>query len=74
MAASTNDKSAPGDLQATLVYGRGGVKEFQVVAGSEIELNGSKDKIAAITPAGKGAKVEIVDSKGKKRVLEALEQ
>lgn len=74
MAASTDDKPAPEDLQATLVYERGGVKEFQVVAGSQIDLNGSKYTIAGISPAAKGARVEIVDSRGKKRVIEALEQ
>lgn len=74
IAASTRDKPAPEDLQATLVYDRGGVKEFKVVAGGEIDLNGSKYTVSAITPAGKGAKVEITDARGKKRVIEALEQ
>jgi hypothetical protein len=75
---SENVKDAPRDqdLEATLVFERGGTKEFKVVEGSTIELHGSKYTIAKITNAAKGGKanVEVVDALGKKRVIEALEQ
>lgn len=67
-------KLAPVDVQATLAYTRGTVKNFDVVPGSEIDLNGEKYRITEIKAAGKGAKVTVEESKsGKKRVLEALE-
>ena len=68
-------KPVPVDVQATLVYERGTTKNFDVVPGQEIDLNGTKFKIAEIKAVGKGAKVTIENSlSGKKRVLEALEQ
>ena len=67
-------KLAPVDVQATLSYTRGTVKNMDVVPGSEIDLNGSKYRIVDIKAVGKGAKVTVEDSlSGKKRVLEALE-
>ena len=67
-------KLAPVDVQATLAYTRGTVKNFDVVPGSEIDLNGSKYRIVDIKAVGKGAKVTVEDPRsGKKRVLEALE-
>ena len=75
VAASKKAKPAPVDVQATLSYERGTVRNFVVVPGSEIELNGSKYTISGIERAGKGAKVTVENSlTGKKRVLEALEQ
>lgn len=72
---SKTAKPAPVDVQATLSYERGTVKNFEVVPGAEIDLNGSKYRISAIERAGKGAKVTLENSlSGKKRVLEALEQ
>jgi len=72
---SKKAKPAPVDVQATLSYERGTVRNFDVVPGSEIDLNGSKYTIAAIERVGKGAKVTIENSlSGKKRVLQALEQ
>ena len=65
-------KLEPVDVQATLAYERGTVKNMDVVPGSEIDLNGSKYKIAEIKAVGKGAKVTVVDASGKKRVIEAL--
>ena len=66
---------APIDVQATLKYERGGVKTFDVVPGSEIDLNGQKFKVVAIKPLGKGASVTLADSlTGKEYVLNALEQ
>ena len=63
----------PVDVQATLAYARGTVTNFDVVPGSEIDLNGTKYRIADIKAVGKGAKVTVEDAKsGKKRVLEAL--
>ena len=75
VVADKKSKPAPVDVQATLSYERGTVKNFEVVPGSEIDLNGSKYRISAIEHAGKGAKVTVENSaSGKKRVLEALEQ
>ena len=75
IAESRKDKPSAVDVQATLVYERGTVQNFEVVPGSEIDLNGSKYKIAEIESVGKGAKVVVENSlSGKKRVLEALEQ
>ncbi len=72
---SKKAKPAPVDVQATLSYERGTVRNFDVVPGSEIDLNGSKYRISAIERVGKGAKVTVENSlSGKKRVLEALEQ
>ena len=75
VVANKKAKPAPVDVQATLSYERGTGKNFEVVPGSEIELNGSKYKISAIERMGKGAKVTVENSlSGKKRILEALEQ
>jgi hypothetical protein len=75
IARKRSEKPAAIDLQATLVYERGTVQNFEVVPGSEIDLNGSKYKIADIKAEGKGAKVVVENSlSGKKRILEALEQ
>lgn len=68
-------KTAPVDVQATLSYERGAVKNMDVTPGSEIDLNGTKYKITAIERVGNGAKVVIEHGiSGKKRVLDALEQ
>lgn len=68
-------KPTPVDVQATLVYQRGTVKNLEVVPGQEIELNGTKYRIVDIKAAGKGAKVTVENSlSGKKRTIEALEQ
>ena len=75
VVSDKKSRPAPVDVQATLSYERGTVKNFEVVPGSEIDLNGSKYRISAIEHAGKGAKVTVENSaSGKKRVLEALEQ
>lgn len=66
---------SPVDIQATLAYQRGEVKNFEVTPGSEIELNGTKYRIVDIKAVGKGAKVTVeAVATGKKRVLEALER
>ena len=65
-------KLEPVDVQATLAYARGEVKKMDVVPGSEIDLNGTKYKIAEIKAVGKGAQVTVVNASGKKRVIEAL--
>jgi len=68
-------KPAPVDVQATLVYERGATKNFEVVPGTEIDLNGTKYRISEIKAVGKGAKVTVENSLStKKRVIEALEQ
>ncbi len=68
-------KTAPVDVQATLSYERGTVRNMDVTPGTEIDLNGTKYKIVAIERVGEGAKVVVEHAvSGKKRVLEALEQ
>ncbi len=63
------------DVQAVLVYERGETKTFEVVVGDEINLNGTKYKVAAVDRVGKGAKVTLENSlNGRKRTLEALAQ
>ena len=75
IVADRKEKPTAVDVQATLAYERGTVQNFEVVSGSEIELNGTKYKIADVQAVGKGAKVVVENSiSGKKRVLEALEQ
>lgn len=67
-------KLASVDVQATLVYERGAGKRFEVVPGSEIVLSGTKYKVVAIKPVGKGAKVTVQNVlTGRERTLEALE-
>lgn len=67
-------KYVPVDVQAVLVYSRGAVKEFMVVPGDKINLNGSEYVVKEIKPVGKGAAVTLEDSAGKPRTLQALEQ
>jgi len=70
-----NARKTPTDVQAKLVYDRGGTKEFLVVPGQEIELNGSKYKVSDIKKLPKGASVTVESSQsGKQRTIEALEQ
>ena len=74
MARNRKTKPAPVDVQASLVYTRGTAQNFDVVPGSEIELNGTKYKVVEIKAVGKGASVTFENlASGKKRTLEALE-
>lgn len=62
------------DVQATLLYTRGGTKTFNVITGAEVDLNGTKYKVTAIKAVGKGAEITLENQiTGKKRVLKALE-
>lgn len=63
------------DIQATLVYNRGGVKEFTVAEGEVFELtNGAKYKALSIKAKGKGAEVVVEDlTSGEKTAISALE-
>ena len=67
-------KYVPVDVQATLVYSRGSVKEYTVVPNDKINLNGSEYIVKEIKSTGKGAAVTLEDSSGATRTLEALEQ
>ena len=62
------------DVQAKLVYDRRGIKEFVVVPGDSIELNGTKYKVLLVKRNGKGAEVllENVLTSAKKSI-QALE-
>lgn len=67
-------KLTPVDVQATLVYTRGTVKNFEVVAGDSIDLNGTKYKIVSVSGSAKSAEVVVENSMtGKKQTLKALE-
>ena len=71
-----NKKAKPQavDVQASLVYERGGLKTFDVVQGAEIDLNGEKYRVSAIRAVGKGARVTLKNVlTGKERTLSALE-
>lgn len=60
------------DSKATLVYTRGEVKEFIVVQGDEIELNGVKYRVTTIAVEGSTAKVTVEQPETKaKKTLEA---
>lgn len=68
-------KPVPTDVQATLLYQRGTAKNFDVVPGSEIDLNGTTYKIVGVKAVGKGAEVTVAQEKtGKTKVIRALEQ
>lgn len=77
-AKKNTDTPKPIDMQATLDYERGGTKgPFDVVKGTEIDLNGTKFKVTDITKDDKGNKrVKVTFENvltGKRRTLEALE-
>ncbi len=61
------------DVQAKLVYTRNGTKEFTVVPGDTIDLNGTKYKVTAIVRDGKTARVTLDGGAAGKKTLEALE-
>ena len=70
-----NARKTPTDVQAKIVFERGGRKEFLVVPGQEFEVNGQKFTVSTIEKTAHGARVAIEDAKtGKKRTVEALEQ
>ena len=64
----------PVDVQATLVYERGGTKTFTVVPGDEIDLNGEKYKVEEVVSVGKGGKVTLAKLPSGKKYVVALEQ
>jgi len=70
------EKNKPIDVQATLVYERTETKEFTVVAGAEIELNGTKYKVLELKALPQnGARVTLKNlATGKARSIDALEQ
>jgi hypothetical protein len=68
-------KKTATDVQATLVYERGGAKQFAVIPGDEIDLNGVKYRILDVSKTAKGASVTVENPATKaKRKIEALEQ
>jgi len=74
VAMTINRKQVPVDVQAKLVYSRGGQKEFNVVTGDSLDLNGTKYVVKEVKKTAKGATVAIEHAKsGKIRVLSALE-
>ena len=67
-------KYAAVDVQATLVYERNGVRNFEVVPGSELDLNGKKYVVKAVVQKGKKAEVTIADAvTQKERILASLD-
>ncbi len=74
VAQERTAKLTPIDVQATLVYTRGESKTFEVVTGSEIELNQEKYQVVEIKPVGNQAEVTFKNTiSGKKRTLKTLE-
>jgi len=72
---SKKAKPSAVDVQATLVYTRGTVRNFDVVPGSDIDLSGAKYRVVEVKAVGKGARVTLEHAlSGKKRTVEALEQ
>lgn len=64
----------PVDVQATLLYTRLETKSLDVIAGSEIDLNGTKFKVVSLKAVGKGAEIVLENmTSGKKRLIKALE-
>lgn len=64
----------PLEVEAKLTYEHGETKEFTVVEGKTIEINGEKFSILTVKPEGKGALVEIEDlTRHQKRQLKAIE-
>lgn len=55
------ERRKPVDVQAKLVYERRGTKEYTVVPGDVIELNGEKYKVKTVEKLGVGGKVTIED-------------
>lgn len=49
----------PVDVQATLIYERNGTKTFNVVAGDDINLNGTVYRVKGVKAVGKGAEVTL---------------
>lgn len=75
VASQGKPKRVPVDVQARILYERGGTKEFVVVAGDTIDLNGTKYSVKEIKRLPNGASVTFEHSTlGKSRTLEALEQ
>ena len=71
IAASRKDKPMSVDVQAKLSYSRrGAVKTFDVVAGAEITLSGTKYTVSEIKTVGEGAEITVENGlTGKKRKL-----
>ena len=71
VAESRKEKPMSVDVQAKLTYSRrGAVKNFDVVAGSEITLSGAKYTISEIKTVGDGAEITVENGlTGKKRKL-----
>lgn len=61
------------DLQATLVWERGGMQTFNVITNDEIELKGSKYKVVSVKAVGKDGAEVVVKSveTGKERAITA---
>ena len=69
-----NQKRTSLDVQAKLAYTRGATKEFDVVPGSEITLNGVIYRVTEVKALAKGGSVTVASQDGREtRTLEALE-
>ena len=74
ITAQGKPRRVPIDVQARLLYERGETKEFLVVPGDTIDLNGTKYSIKAINRLPNGASVTFEHSTlGTTRTLQALE-
>ena len=74
VAESRRARLTPVDTKATLSYARPGGKAFDVVVGTEFDLNGTKYKVLEIKRTDKGATVTVEQiGTSAKRTLKALE-
>ncbi len=63
------------DVQATIVFELGETREFNVIVGDTIDLNGEKHVVKSIRKEGNAVRVLLEHSTlGTKKLLEALEQ
>ena len=75
LAVVVNQKNAPIDMQAHLVYRRGEERKLTVAKGDEIELNGHKYKIVNLANGANGeAEVTVKpEPLGKEKVIKGLD-
>ena len=71
LTVRVNERNAPIDVEATLLYRRGTDRKISVHKGDTFDLNGSKYKVTAITPVGNdGVEVTVKpEPAGAERVI-----
>ena len=71
LIVKVNQRNAPIDMQATLLYRRGTDRKITVWKGAEFDLNGQKYKVLALTPVGtEGVEVTVKpEPSGKEKII-----